>query len=436
MDFTKMRPFQIVFMAGFALLAFVGLFMFANYSGFGGGKATVGEVTIWGTLPADRFEQGLSTLVRAHKEYGNVTYVAKSASTFETDLAEALASGKGPDLILITQEQLLSQTAKITHIDFNKDLTERAFRDSYVPIFEKFITDTGTYGIPFAVDPLIMYYNRDLLANAGVAEAPKTWEAVTGLSALLTKKLPDQTVEKSLIAFGEYDNVTNARAVVSLLLMQAGSRMTTSSTGGVRASLAVGGADTFGITPAESALNFYTQFANPSKTVYSWNRSMPQSRQAFLAGDVALYPGFASERSLIRAGNPNLNFDIAVMPQPQTADKRITYGLAYAFAIPKASDNVSGAYQVAIALAAKDMGPQIAAQLGMAPALRAYLKPAADDAYGAVYLPEALIATGWLSPAPRTTDAIFSTMIGNITSGRRGTGEALLQADQALDAAL
>ncbi len=337
---------------------------------------------------------------------------------------------------MITQEQLLSQLNKITLIPF-KSIPERTYKDSYVPIFNNFLTGEGTYGVPFVVDPLVLYYNRTMLESAGIAEPPSTWEAVTGLSALLTRKLPDQTLQKSLVAFGEYENVTNARALVSLLLLQSGAPITTSTNTGVRAALATAPtAGSFGTTPAESALNFYTQFANPTKTVYSWNRSMQPARQAFLAGDVALYPGFASERALLSAGNPNLNFDMSRMPQPETSDKRVTYGLGYVFAIPKASKNTSGAFQTAMAIAGKDVAPSFASYLGMAPALRGSLKASADDAFGPVFFPEALVASGWLSPAPKTIDTIFSTMIGNITTGRKSVRDALFTADQALDAAL
>lgn len=433
MDFTQMRPFQIIFLAVFGLLAMVGIFMFSMYKGTTPG-AVVGTVTIWGTVPAEGMTNGLRDVISKHKEYGNVKYVAKSQATFDTDLAEAIASGQGPDLILISQEQLLAHTNKIDVVPY-KTIPERTFLDSYVPLFELYLNDTGTYGIPFAVDPLVLYYNQPMLETVGVAQAPTTWEAVTGLSALLTKKTPDQTVTKSLIAIGEYDNVTNARAVVSLLLLQSGTQITSSGQNGMRAAL-TSSASNFGISPAESALNFYTQFANPTKTVYSWNRSMPESRQAFLAGDIALYPGFASELPIIRAGNPNLDFDMAVMPQPQTAEVRMTYGHGYAFAVPKASKNKTGAVKVALTLANKDNAPTFARYLGMAPALRGFLKAGPNDLFAPIFYPEALVARGWLSPAPAETDAIFGTMIRDVTTGRRSVGDALRVADQSIEAAI
>jgi hypothetical protein len=63
-------------------------------------------------------------------------------------------------------------------------------------------------------------------------------------------------------------------------------------------------------TPTESVLDFYTSFANPSKSLYSWNRSLPNSENAFLNGDLAFYFGYASEIKRIQDKNPNLNFDV------------------------------------------------------------------------------------------------------------------------------
>ena len=49
-----------------------------------------------------------------------------------------------------------------------------------------------------------------------------------------------------------------------------------------------------GISAAESAIRFYTEFANPSRQTYSWNRSLPEAQRAFIGNQVAMYFGFAS----------------------------------------------------------------------------------------------------------------------------------------------
>ncbi len=432
---SNMRPFQIILLAVFGLSALIGLVLFAAYGGGSSGKNAVGKVTIWGTLPQDAMDQGISAITQKDKNFKSVTYKQVPAATFDAALAEALAASVGPDLIIITQEQLLTEVPKIATVPFTS-ITQRNFINTYVPESSLFLGSAGIYGIPFVIDPLVLYYNQATLSSAAIALPPSTWEAVLGVTGRLTKQTSSQTITKSAIALGQYRNITNARAILSLLLLQAGNPITHQGDLGFAASLVQGATRSFGATPAESAVNFYTQFANPTKTTYSWNASLPESRKSFLAGDTAMYLGFASERQKLADANPHLSFDMAPAPQAASATQRISYGNLYAFAFPKASVNSSGAYKVAIALSDSSVLVPVSTLLSMAPAKRALLTPPADDPYAAVYYPEALSAAGWLSPSLMTTDRIFTDMIDAITTGRQDVEEALLSAEQSLNAAL
>ncbi|MDB5195091.1 MAG: hypothetical protein JWO84_275 [Parcubacteria group bacterium] len=430
-----MKPFQIIVISIFAVLALAGLLLFATFKGFGGGGKPVGSVTIWGTLPAAAIQPALEDLRRVHQEFSTIVYEERDPSSFDADLSDALAAGAGPDLIITTQERLLSEENKLSVIPFSS-IPERTFRDTYLPINEIYLTTTGTYGIPLVVDPLVLYYNRSRLSSAGIAQAPATWEAVVGMAPHLTAKSNAGVVSQSAIALGTYGNIPDARALVSLLLLQSGSSISQIGAVGIRSTLASGGENASGSTAANSALTFYTQFADPAKIVYTWNRSLADARQSFVAGDSALYVGFASERALIKAANPNLDFDMAYVPQPGTSSDKVDYGLAYAFAIPKASKNPSGAFRTASALSSASELPLIAQGLGIAPAIRTLLKPSATDIYAPIVYSEALIARAWLSPAPASIDRIFAAMIDSIISGRATVNDALTTADQSLTAAL
>ncbi len=424
-------------MAVFGFLAIMGVVVFANFSGFNNASAKVGTVIIWGTLSQDAMSQELSALTTSNKAYSKVSYVQKSATNFDGDLANAIASGSGPDMIIISQEQLLSEASKITLIPFSS-LPQRTYTDTYLPEYQLFLTNTGVYGIPFVLDPMVLYYNKTLLSQAGVATPPASWEAVTGLAPTLSKAA-GQSLSQSTVPFGSYGNTENARGILSLLFLQAGSPISQSTSGGIRSTLGIsssanGTESTAGASgPTESALTFFTQFSDPARTVYSWNTGFPSARQAFLSGTLALYPGYASELPALKAANPNLSFDMAQIPQPQTTRVKTDYGLAYAFAIPKASRNQTGAYTVATTLSGKNLLGTVASALTMAPADRNLLVSSAADQYTPIYFPEALIAQGWLSPAPAVTDGIFSAMISAVTSGRIPARTALETADQLLN---
>ncbi len=427
----QMRPFQIAVLVVFAILGAAGLYFFATFKGINGSN-NVGQLTIWGTLPQTAMTSTLDELKQTHQEYSKVQYVERPADSFDADVADALASGTGPDVIIITEEQLLTERAKLTLIPF-KTIPERTYKDSYISIGELFLTTDGTYGIPFLVDPLVLYYNRTSLSKAGYAEPPRTWEEVLGATPALTQK-SGSTIAKSAIALGTYENNRNARAIVSLLLLQSGNSVSVNGSRGMESTL-MGNASQ-GTSPAESAINFYTQFADPAKIVYSFNRGLPEARKTFIAGDTAMYIGFASEYSFLKASNPNLDFDMTAIPAPQTASSRVDYAHVYALAIPKNAKNQTGSYTVASALASESVVKTAAARTGIAPALRSLLSSRTDSANADVYYPLTLISKAWLSPAPAVTDRIFAGMITNVISGSLSVKEALQQADDSLNAAL
>ncbi len=428
-----MKIFQVVLLVAFGILALVSLYLFANFSGGGGASARAGQVVIWGLMPKAAIEAGLSELTASSNEYSEVSYVEMSAATFSRDLADAIAEGTGPDLVLISQEELYAERGKLAPIPY-QTIPERTFVDLFVPEFELFLADEGVYGIPLALDPLVLYYNRTILASAGIASPPATWEAVAGLASVIIKRDQGGVLDQSLVPFGSYANVTNARAILSLLMLQAGTPITAKTDRGVQAVLDTEGG--FGRTAAEAALTYYTEFGNPSRTLYSWNAGQPSSRSAFLVGDLALYPGFASELNLLKAASPNLDFDMGRIPRLGTNAGGVTYGKAYALAITRAARNPSGAYKVAAALSENRPALAIANTLGAAPAHRSLLTPSASDRYQTLYYPEALLAKGWLSPSPDATDAIFSAMIGNMLTGREEAAEAVEAAARALNASL
>ncbi|MBP6859963.1 MAG: extracellular solute-binding protein [Candidatus Pacebacteria bacterium] len=426
----NIRPFQLIVISVFGVLALVGVFVFATYERNATGSTSAGKVVIWGIIPEREMQGAMEELTR-NSDYRNVSYLYVRPEAFASELANALAEGNGPDLVLISQEELASQESKLSLISF-KSVPERTYRDMYATIFEIFLTNEGTYGFPLALDPMVMYYNRQTLANAGIATPPTTWAGIRGLVDTLTSRQGD-TVAKSAIPFGSYGNVDNARGIISTLFLQAGSRLSERGTSGIRATFT---SDAGGGSPVQSALLFYAEFADPVKPFYTWNSARESSRQAFLSGTLAFYPGYASEARSLAAANPNLDFDMARMPQPEAGGTKAVYAKAYALAITKVSRNYHGAFSAALGLTEARIMSLAAQSAGLAPAMRTLIAKPPADLYSPVFYPDALIARGWLSPAPSVTDGIFAGMMQNVTSGRFTIAQAIKYASDSIDASL
>lgn len=435
----KISLFQGVFIGVFGFAAVIGVFVFATHNGSGSSSSdstAIGTVVIWGTLPRVAMQNVLTALTQSNPSLKDVSYVQKSQDTLPADLASAIATGSAPDLVLASQEELQPISKLIMPITPSV-LSVPTFTSTFVEGGNLFLAplEAGYYGIPFLVDPLVLYSNHAILSSNNIAKPPATWEALTGLVPNIALLTPTKQITRGLIALGTYGNVHNARAILSSLFLQTGVPMSVYNNGALAAKLSGTsvGSDS---SPGQAVLNFYTQFADPSKVSYTWNASLPDSQQAFLAGDLALYIGYVSEAPFIAAANPNLDFSVTPIPQPATAPSKNTYGLIYAFMIPRGAHNANGAYQVA-ALSTSVAAQEIAAPgFSLAPATLTPLAQVPADSISAVAYAEALYTNGWLSPVPAGTDAILSSMITGVISGRLTPNNALTSSEAALTSLL
>ncbi len=426
--------FQTVLIGAFGFFALVGIFVFSTYSGSSSNVKKIGKVVIWGVLPKESISPVLNAMSQSDQSLKDVSYVYKNPATFEQNLTTAIATGKSPDLVLISQEDLSSLMGEIMEIPYSS-LPERTFLNTFSDASSIYLGQNGIYGIPLAIDPMVLYYNRSLLASAGiVGVASTTWEELTGWVPHVTKLTHTQNVSRALIALGTYDNIHNARGILSTLLLQAGVPIVSVGNNG---QYVVSFNQSSGeVSPGESVVRFYTQFADPTKVSYTWNATLPDSQQMFVHGDSALYLGYASEASFIASANPNLQFDIAPVPQLATAPFKTDYAHIYAFALPNGSKNSYGALQVASTFSKSKNSQLVAKMSGLAPALRSLLGTPPNNPVSAVVYPQAIMARVWLSPSKSVTDKIFSRMIQDVVTGRTSIAQALTNASQLIKTAL
>ena len=422
-----MSKFQIITLGIFVLAIVGGVIAFATFKG-SSSSATLPSVTIWGTFPADTFNLYVSNINSKLAQPVAVKYVQESPDSFSTDFVAALARGTGPDGILITADMLLPHEDKLTLIPYSA-LSQRAFLDSYIQEGDIYLSQNGILAIPFTVDPLVMYWNRDMFNAAGLASYPKNWGDFTALNQSLTVKDPNGNVHKSAVAMGTFSNMTNARELFGTILMQLGNPITVTSGGTPATTL-----DT-AQSSAQSGLQFFSQFADPSSANYSWNRAMPNDKIAFLSGTLATYFGFASELSDIRNKNPNLNFDVAPMPQIKTGGKVTSYAKMFGFSIVRTSTNPNAVYQV-ISVLTSSANLSDLSKTTYLPTVLSSLDQGSTDPYVANFDKAALTASTWIDADPAKSWQIFSNMVDSYTSGQKTSLQSVQDAADQYDVIL
>lgn len=427
-----MKPFQAVILGTFTMLALFGVFIFATFSARQGD--TVGTVEVWGSASQDQIDQLLTQVRGTRDDFNAVTYKEVSPDQLVPDLIAGIASGKGPDLVLFPSNAIVKDGDKLSPIPY-ATLTKRAFLDSFIDASDAFLVEDGILGLPFSVDPLVLYWNRTLFANAAVSRPPKYWDELATVAPKITKKNPNGSLTVSAVALGEWVNVLHAKAIIATLSEQLGVPVVVRDerTNSYRSELS--SANEQGILAADSVLRFYADFSNPVKPTYSWNRSLKTSRDAFIAGQLALYIAPASELTGIREANPNLDFDVAPMPVARGAGEATAADMV-AFAVPRGSKNPTGAIAAALEMTSAPNASFMAQTTRMPSARRDVEVGSASDAYLAVFRSAALKSFVFLDPDPRVSDSIFARMIDNISSGRMGVSEAIRAADDELQEAL
>ena len=424
-----MRTLQIVVMIIFGAFILVAILSFAGFipsPGGGAEKKLSGQLVMWGTEDGDAMSNFLGKASTGLGDKISVKYSQKSEDTFAGDIIEALASGNAPDMIILPQDLIIRLESKL--VPFTpEEYTERDFKNSFIENGEIFIQPKGILALPIAIDPLVMYWNRDIFTDKSIAIPPKYWDEFLTLAPAITEKNETNDIKLSAVSFGGYQNVTNAKDILSMLILQTGNPLMARVGGVLQPTLS--GINGQNVPPIQQVLQFYTDFADPVKNIYSWNVAMPESKQMFLSEDLAVYFGFASELPDLRLKNPNLNFDVALVPQIRDFSRRLTFGKAEGLAVLNASSQKIVAVFVAKYLTSSDNTTLFSKTFSKISPSRDVLAKSPADANQKIFYDSTIISRSWLDTNKEKTNNIFQTAVSDINSGK-GTVESTIETVQ------
>lgn len=420
--------FQIIVIIIFIVLAIFGIFVFSGAIPIGNNTqpGALGTVLLWGSIPSSTMSPLIEDFNTTNQSFV-VKYVEKSADTFDQDLLEAIASGAGPDMFFLPNDLAFHYANKIVTIPYTSYPLSN-FKNTFASAGEVFLSSNGILAFPMTIDPLVMYYNRSMLDNNNIISPPATWDELTTVVPQITKKDNSNKILKSAVAMGHFTNVANAKDILTTLFMQAGNPIVVEKDG-VYGSVLNTQNSKYDLA---SVLKFYTDFADPVQGIYSWNRSMPYSPDAFSKEDLAFYFGFSSELSLLVNKNPNQNFFIAPFPQIKDSNFKLTGAKVTGLAISSFSKNFNTAFTAASTMAGGDFAGKLALALGVAPARRDLLKNVPTDAYSPTFYNSALFSRSWIDPSTTNTNDIFRKMVEGVLSNNLTTRDAIGDASSKL----
>lgn len=412
----------------------------------------------------DTFEEILSAYKKLHP-FITINYRKLRYSEYENELINALAEDRGPDIFSIhntwtkkylnkitpmpptitmaypvtrgaikkevitelrTAKSLNLNDLKNNFIDaVNQDTVNLSFNES-AKQYEKKI-----YGLPLSVDTLVMYYNKDLFNNAGIAEPPVYWNNEFQEDVKKMTKQNDQgEIIQSGAALGGADNIERYSDILSILMMQNGSAM-----------MAEAGQALFNripettknqkYNPGLEALRFYSDFANPAKEVYAWNKKLDNSLNLFARGKLAIMFGYSYHLPVIKAQAPKLNFGLTKLPQIE-GNPPINFANYWLETVSNKSKYPNEAWDFIQFETQADQVKTYLAKAKKPTALRALINEQTDDLDIGVFAQQVLTAKSWYRGADSNAmEKIFADMINSAVLTQEQIGNVInLAADR------
>lgn len=424
-----MSKFNIIMLFVLGIAAFFAILIFSGFiSAPGSDNVKFAKLELWGDIPQKKIEPFILSLNGKNKDSFNIVYIEKDPVKYKDELLEAIVSGRGPDMWIITQDRILEYKDKVFLIPYTS-LSQRDFKDRFIEEGELFALEEGIVGMPVFVDPLVLYWNRDMFNSAGIASVPRFWDEFMGNVSLLTVRDSSDNIIKSGTALGDFKNINHAKEIISALILQTGNNIVDPQTQEV----VLGKSKTTGGNPAESALRFFTEFSDPNKDYYSWNRSLNNSSLVFTDNSLAMYFGFAGEIGDIQKRNPHLNFDVAAVPQIRDGSINVTYGKLYAVVVSKFSKNRDTALAAAMRMPDDELLKKYSEMYFFMPATRSALSVSPKDSILSVFYRAGVQSSAWLDPDSERSSIIFKEMIESIISGKARLSEAVKRASSQLE---
>lgn len=361
-----------------------------------------------------------------NKVYPNVKidYYMKSIQTYEYDLLEAMAAGSGPDILMIHNNWLPKYKNKI--LPAPTDLvTFKDIKDEFVDVAMADFVDEGyVYAMPLSIDTLALFYNKDIFNTKGIPQPPATWDDFLEDVEKITVKDERGDVKLAGGIIGTAENINRSTDILSLLMIQSGAQMANKENQEATFNQPItSNGESYPV--GERALQFYTDFANPLKPVYTWNDQMDYSIDVFSNGNAATMFSYAYKITDIRGKAPYLNFDIAPMPQLKGAEFDVNYANYWGLAVSRNTMDAEMAWQFVRWLTQTENAQKYSELANQPAARRDLIAEQQKDPNLAVFAKQALTAYSWYQVNDAQIEKSFINMIESVVNKTMTVKDAL-----------
>lgn len=364
---------------------------------------------------------------------------------YEDLLVNELAEGEGPDIMALHNTWYTRHKKKVNPFpgDF---LPLEVFEDTFVSVasddlilFDENDSTFKAYGIPFYVDNLALYYNKEHFEDAlpEQGKPSQTWEGIKeDVFQLKKEDASFERFERAGIALGRADNINRAVDILYLLNLQFGTKLYNSTFDrSVLAEKQNSGPDGSVAFPGEEALELFTSFSNDDNKNYSWNRFLadPNSSEKelipFVEGKVSMVIGYSylykDLMDLITARGRTTSVidlkDVETTFMPQVFDPErfstVNFGSYFAYSVSRTSEYPDEAFRFLSYLSTSENIAKYNERTNTPPSRRDLIEEARKDPIYGVFADQIGTSKSYTVYKKGAYEEVFSNMIQSVVNG-------------------
>ena len=324
-------------------------------------------------------------------------------------IATAIASGEGPDLVLLTPDQTLQYQSTGGLKPMGAAVEEN--RDAFLPNALDSVTfDDELYGVPIYHTSTTTVYNTEVLEAAGISEVPTTWDdvlaaapklAANGVAAMDYSGSPEMTLNLSFYP----------------LLWQAGGTVFTDDGSDVA----------FDGPEGHAALQFLVDLQEvgglPADAA-----TKPNNVEGGPLGTGTAAMGYAVTAPEVEQMKAGVGAENVVVGEPLSGVEQVSFGMPGVLSLTSIIEDEQAAMEVAAYIASPEVATALNDAAGTFPA-RTDVEPPTGDEMLTVFNDALQYANpGEVTPSARQVMSVLSSNIQAALQGSKSVEDALADA--------
>ncbi len=393
-------------------------------------------LTYWGLWEPPSVMQPVIDEFEAANPNIKIAYSQQTFSNYESRLFTRLQQATGneepaPDIFRIHNTWTPKYYSYLAPMPAEIMSVEEYQQKFYPTALNDFTAKNGNiYAIPWEIDGLMVFYNKQLLAEEGVTEPPGDWDSFFELASDLTKRDASGRIIQSGLAIGTSRNIMHSAEILAYMLALEDIQVMDQT----RTQISLN-------TPrVQRVFETYTNFAKGDNAL--WSPNLRSDLEMFFTGDLAMMIAPSWRAFDIIQAAPSIEFDTAPLPQLLANEEDIYYATYWGDAVNRTSASPLAAWKFIAFLAQKEQQMKLYSNASQ---IRAFGEP-----YSLVELNSEMLGKPYVSAiakmAPNmraypwgdenAVNTAINTAITDIIENRSDVDSALKDAEKTINATI